>query len=145
MENSVVEEQEMRRNDSSGFTNSGTILIDNEKISYSSINNLYDLGQSTLSSNINNIETTIPLTDGYDFSNSGFVKINNEVFSYTGKTGNNLTGVTRGSNFTNPILHNSTNNASNNIVNPIIFPLHGGNMFLTVPSSRFILGVFIFR
>ena len=66
---------------------------------------------TTLNGNISDSVTTITLTDATEFPTSGFIMIEkidttpdttnygkylNEVIQYTGKTGNNLTGCTRG-------------------------------------------------
>lgn len=50
---------------------------------------------------INSSQTTIPLYDAYYFPQSGTVYIDNELVYYTGKSGNNLTGCTRGSSYQN--------------------------------------------
>ena len=67
--------------------------------------------ETTLNGNINNSVTTITLTDATEFPTSGFIMIEkidttpdttnygkylNEVIQYTGKSGNDLTGCTRG-------------------------------------------------
>jgi hypothetical protein len=52
-----------------------------------------------LTSTINNSTTSIPLVDASRFPTTGVVLIENEVIPYTGKTGNTLTGATRGSSF----------------------------------------------
>ena len=62
--------------------------------------------ETTLNGNISNSVKTITLTDATEFPTSGFIvieKINsttgafeNETIQYSGKTGNNLTGCTRG-------------------------------------------------
>jgi hypothetical protein len=67
--------------------------------------------ENTLNGNINDSVTTITLTDATEFPTSGFIMIEkidttpdttnygkylNEVIQYTGKSGNNLTGCTRG-------------------------------------------------
>ena len=67
--------------------------------------------ETTLNGNISDSVTTITLTDATEFPTSGFIMIEkidttpnttnygkylNEVIQYTGKTGNNLTGCTRG-------------------------------------------------
>ena len=52
-----------------------------------------------LASTINNSTTSIPLVDASRFPNRGVVLIENEVIPYTGKSGNTLTGGTRGSSF----------------------------------------------
>ena len=67
--------------------------------------------ENTLNGNINDSVTTITLTDATEFPTSGFIMIEkidttpdttnygkylNEVIQYTGKSGNDLTGCTRG-------------------------------------------------
>ena len=67
--------------------------------------------ENTLNGNISDSVTTITLTDATEFPTSGFIMIEkidttpdttnygkylNEVIQYTGKSGNNLTGCTRG-------------------------------------------------
>jgi hypothetical protein len=52
-----------------------------------------------LASTINNSTTSIPLIDASRFPSTGVVLIQNEVITYTGKTGNTLTGATRGASF----------------------------------------------
>ena len=67
--------------------------------------------ENTLNGNISDSVTTITLTDATEFPTSGFIMIEkidttpdttnygkylNEVIEYTGKSGNNLTGCTRG-------------------------------------------------
>ena len=50
----------------------------------------------TLSGAITAISTSLTLTDSTEFTNSGIVAIDNELMSFTGKSGNTLTGLTRG-------------------------------------------------
>ncbi len=53
-----------------------------------------------LASTMTNIQTTVPLVNASRFpSNGGTVLIENEVITYTGKSGNTLTGCTRGASF----------------------------------------------
>jgi hypothetical protein len=52
-----------------------------------------------LAETINDSTTSIPLVDASRFPTTGVVLIENEVIPYTGKTGNTLTGATRGSSF----------------------------------------------
>jgi hypothetical protein len=54
--------------------------------------------QTTLNGAIDNITTTIVLTDATQFPSSGtnFIQIDSEEISYTGITGRTLTGVIRG-------------------------------------------------
>ena len=57
-------------------------------------------GNNTLTSDINNSVTTIPVGSTNPFTASGTVKILNEQITYTGVDGTNLTGCTRGANST---------------------------------------------
>jgi len=54
-----------------------------------------------LASSMNLLSTTIPLEDASRFPNSGVVYIDNELISFSGKSGNNLTGITRSATYTN--------------------------------------------
>jgi len=59
-------------------------------------------GRSALFSSITATQTTIPLVDASGFPNeSGVVYIDNEMISFSGKSGNTLTGCTRGTVLTN--------------------------------------------
>jgi hypothetical protein len=53
-------------------------------------------GVTTLTSNINNAVTTIPVASTASFQNSGAIIIGSEVITYTGKTATSFTGCTRG-------------------------------------------------
>ena len=53
-------------------------------------------GVTTLTSNINNAVTTIPVASTTNFANAGAVIIGSEIISYTGKTATSFTGCTRG-------------------------------------------------
>jgi len=70
---------------------------------------------TTLNGNINNVTTTIVLTDASLFPTSGinYVQINSEEISYTGITGNTLTGVTRGVRGTTAASHTSGDTVTN--------------------------------
>jgi len=57
--------------------------------------------KTSLSSNITNSQTTIPLVDASLYPNSGTIYVDNELINYTGKSGNTLTGVTRAATFGN--------------------------------------------
>lgn len=57
-------------------------------------------GNNTLTSDINNSVTTIPVGNTNPFTASGTVKVLNEQITYTGVDGTNLTGCTRGANST---------------------------------------------
>ena len=52
-----------------------------------------------LGADIDSSVQTIPVRDGYRFPSNGTVLIENEIIPYTGKTGNSLTGCTRGGSF----------------------------------------------
>lgn len=120
--------------DGTGFpTGGGTILVDNEQITYasrsgnvltvSSISNRgvngtavtthvsgaavssATFGTTTLSAGIDNSTSTIPVTDASNFPNAGTVLIDGEQISYTGKTGTSLTGATRAVNGTTANAH----------------------------------------
>ena len=69
----------------------------NTTVRYQSINESI-IGR--LSSTISDSATTIPLVDASRFpSTGGAILIENEVITYTGKSGNSLTGATRGASF----------------------------------------------
>jgi hypothetical protein len=53
-------------------------------------------GQNTLNGAITSGATTLTLADGTEFNSSGTVRINSEYITYTGKSTNDLTGLTRG-------------------------------------------------
>lgn len=72
---------------------------------------LIDLvGANRLANNITNVQTTIPLVDASKFPTAGSGTIvgtaGSEKFSWTGKSGDTLTGVTRGILGTTAIHHN---------------------------------------
>ena len=70
---------------------------------------------TTLNGSINAITTTIVLTDASQFPSSGtsYVQIGSEEISYTGKSGNTLTGVTRGVRNTTAASHTSGDSVTN--------------------------------
>ena len=51
---------------------------------------------STLAATITSGSSSLEVADSTDFSTTGIVAIDNELISYTGKSGNTLTGLTRG-------------------------------------------------
>lgn len=63
------------------------------------------LETGTLRFNVFAADTTLDLVDASEFPGAGTVRINAEQASYIGKTGDTLTGVTRGVNATNPSDH----------------------------------------
>jgi hypothetical protein len=106
------------------FTSSGYIIINEEIIKYNRIalhgltrgtNNTNNVNHGTgtriflissatddfsvtsvLDGSINDSQTTITLDSGVGFSSSGTIVIGSEVITYTGKSGNILSGCTRG-------------------------------------------------
>lgn len=77
----------------------------------------YPLGvkTNTLNGSITAGDTTITLTDGSEFPDLGTVFIGTERVDYTGKSGNNLTGCTRGANNTTAQAHSSGDTVRNAI------------------------------
>jgi len=70
----------------------------NSAVRYQAIN---ESARDRLSEDVDNTQTTIPLVDASRFpSTGGVVLIGTECISYTGKSGNTLTGCTRGATFT---------------------------------------------
>jgi len=63
---------------------------------------------TTLNGAITDSDTTITLTDASSFSSSGSVRIGNEIITYSGKSVNDLTGCTRGTNGTTAVAHADT-------------------------------------
>ena len=62
---------------------------------------------NTLSGTITAIATSLTLADSTEFTNSGIVAIDNELLSFTGKSGNTLTGLTRGIEGTTAASHST--------------------------------------
>ena len=60
-----------------------------------------------LNGNITDSDTTITLVDASSFPTSGTVAINGELITYSGKSSNDLTGCTRGTNGTTAASHTS--------------------------------------
>ena len=60
---------------------------------------------STLASDITASSTTITLADASSFDSSGEIRIMEERITYSGKSGNDLTGCTRGANSTTALIH----------------------------------------
>ena len=63
---------------------------------------------TTLNGAITDSDTTITLTDASSFSSSGSVRIGDEIITYSGKSSNDLTGCTRGTNGTTAVAHADT-------------------------------------
>jgi len=64
-------------------------------------------GSNSITSNINDSVTTIPVGNTNPFTASGTVQINDEKITYTGVDGTNLTGCTRGAASTAAASHTS--------------------------------------
>ena len=71
-----------------------------------------DSANSTLNGDITATDTTITLTSATNFNTSGRVSIGNELIDYTGKSSNDLTGVTRGVNNTLAQTHSDGDNVT---------------------------------
>lgn len=72
-------------------------------------------GISTLSANITDIQTTIPVTSAATFPSSGYALIESEIIQYAGKTSTTLTGVTRG------VSGNATSHGSGIGINSLVY------------------------
>ena len=68
---------------------------------------LYAAGISTVNEDLDDTETTITLTDASTFSSSGYAIIESEIIQYAGKSGNDLTGCTRGATSSTATSHMS--------------------------------------
>jgi len=68
----------------------------NAAVRYQAIN---ESARDRLAASMNNTQTSIVLNDSSRFPSTGVVLIENECISYTGKSGNTLTGCTRGATF----------------------------------------------
>ena len=64
-------------------------------------------GSNSITSDINDSVTTIPVGNSNPFTASGTVQINDEKITYTGVDGTNLTGCTRGAISTSAASHTS--------------------------------------
>lgn len=53
-------------------------------------------GVTTLTANVSNAATTLPVASTTNFANAGAVLIGSEIITYTGKTATSFTGCTRG-------------------------------------------------
>jgi hypothetical protein len=65
----------------------------------------YSGATSTLDGAITDSDTTITLDDASSFTTTGTIKIGSEIITYTGKSSNDLTGCTRGTNGTTAAAH----------------------------------------
>jgi len=71
-----------------------TIDIDTEFKSYGRTTPSREIGETTLNGAISAGATTITLTSGTDFATSGNGNVDGDSFAWTGKSTNDLTGVT---------------------------------------------------
>lgn len=62
---------------------------------------------TTLNGAIDDVTTTVVLTDASSFPTAGYVTIDTEAIQYTGKAANTLTGVTRGADSTTAAAHSN--------------------------------------
>jgi len=84
--------------DSDGAVNVSYDVTDAEEAT-TTVYLLYDLGV-TLDGDLSATATSVPVSDATYLANSGTIQIDSEQMTYTGKSGNTLTGVTRGVNNT---------------------------------------------
>ena len=68
----------------------------------------FDASANTLSSGVDAVVTTIPLTSGSGFPDAGVIQIGSETISYALLVGNNLTGCVRGLNGSTAASHSSS-------------------------------------
>ena len=68
----------------------------------------FDASATTLSSGINDLVVSIPLTSTSGFPETGVVQIGTETISYAAVSGNTLVGCIRGFNSTEPATHSSS-------------------------------------
>jgi hypothetical protein len=68
----------------------------------------FDASANTLSSGVDAVVTTIPLTSGSGFPDTGIIQIGSETISYALLVGNNLTGCVRGFNGSTAASHSSS-------------------------------------
>jgi len=68
----------------------------------------FDASANTLSSGVDAVVTTIPLTSGSGFPDTGVIQIGSETISYALLVGNNLTGCVRGFNGSTAASHSSS-------------------------------------
>ena len=71
-------------------------------------NSLFFNSGLTLSGSITDSVTSLTVSNGTLLSNTGTIMIDDEIISYTGKTGNTLSGLTRGYLSTTPFAHNGS-------------------------------------
>ena len=64
-------------------------------------------GANSLTSDINDSVTTIPVNSSNPFTTSGTVQIGDEKITYTGVSGTSLTGCTRGASSTTAASHSN--------------------------------------
>ena len=62
-------------------------------------------GRTNLASDIDDSVTTVSVSDSSVLTSSGVIQIDSEQISYSGKSGNDLTGCTRGYNSTSSVSH----------------------------------------
>jgi hypothetical protein len=66
---------------------------------------VFNVAQTTLTSGINNIVTTIPVTSTSGFPSTGVILIGSELITYSGITPTSFTGAVRGANGTSAANH----------------------------------------
>jgi hypothetical protein len=112
------------------YMRSGNMASHYESTGLAPVVNLTDtLGTTnTLSANISDAATTIPLTSATNFANAGYILIGSEIIYYSGKSGNSLTGCVRsqfGTAEQNYSSGTTVNVNSISVANPSAFPASG--------------------
>jgi hypothetical protein len=112
------------------YMRSGNMASHYESTGLAPVTNLTDtLGVSTtLSADITDAATTIPLTSAANFPVAGYILIGSEIIYYSGKSGSNLTGCVRsqfGTAEQNYSVGTTVNVNSISVANPSAFPASG--------------------
>jgi len=149
------------------FTSSGFLIVDQEIVKYNNValrgmtrgtntttnvnhgtatevylvqNSVTALSPtSVLDGSINDSQTSVTLDDGSSFTSSGTVVIGSEVIDYTGKSGNILTGCTRGVSANAASLHDvgdTVYQVGSYITSGVIDSLTSGATTLTFDSGH---------
>lgn len=87
----------------------------------------FSVQQSYLSTDIDELTTTVPIINGSSYPASGTVIIDSEQISYTSITGNNLNGCTRGVNGTSIATHTAYTPVQYSVPNQIMFHESGND------------------
>ena len=95
VENVVVSQDSGDKNVSVSYKLTDTSITKKVNPSYESYL-FYNIGITLPENSFNNTNNTLTLTNASKLQSSGYILVNNEVIKYTSKTGNILSGLTRG-------------------------------------------------